>query len=78
MGDSSITFLEESPIPTLKTTYGNRRRRKNFPIELTNAGISSTKKRVSNDGHRESVEVKCRAIANDKQKEHLLHLPCSY
>jgi hypothetical protein len=63
---SAASLLEElSPIPTLKTTCGNRGRRKNVARELTSAeGLASAKKRVANGGRREGVGAKRRAAAS--------------
>ncbi|GFX46078.1 hypothetical protein TNCV_2093961 [Trichonephila clavipes] len=62
MLQSAELLLEElRPTPTLKTTCGNRRRRRNVARELTSVEfLISTQKKVSNGSHREGVRAKRR------------------
>ncbi|GFW59276.1 hypothetical protein TNCV_2910221 [Trichonephila clavipes] len=65
---SSIIFGGGSPIPILKITCEDRERRKKVAKELTSAeGLASTKKRVSNRGHRDGVGAKRRAVASSSK-----------
>ncbi|GFS76093.1 hypothetical protein TNCV_4666871 [Trichonephila clavipes] len=77
LSQSAASFLEKlSPIPTLKTTCGNRGRRKNVA-----EGLFSSKKRVTKGGCKEGVWENAereRENSTCQQTKCILHLSCPW
>ncbi|GFS60123.1 hypothetical protein TNCV_2826481 [Trichonephila clavipes] len=64
-----VSPLEElSPIPTLKTTCENHRRRKNVARVLASTDLASTNKRIVNGSRRKGIGARRRATTNASKR----------